>query len=102
MGKNYMLIQQAKELQRHRNQQEQQKQQLRENIENITPQVYACIALALHRRYGWGHKRINDLFRESQIIWEDCVFDERNMIQICADETGIECVRFICGGDEDE
>ncbi len=33
-------------------------------IYNITPSVYAGIALALHRKYGWEYEQINDLFME--------------------------------------
>jgi hypothetical protein len=59
----------------------------------ITTEVYAGIALALHRRYGWGYKRINDLFAESQIIWQECVDSEVDMIKMCEEETGIEVLR---------
>ena len=45
MGKNNFLINQYRKLQ--------------ENIRDTTPTVYAGIALALHRKYGWGFKRIN-------------------------------------------
>lgn len=64
--------------------------QLYAQIKSITPQVYACIALALHRKYGWGFKRINDLFAESQNIWGECVDSDLNMIQMCEEETGID------------
>lgn len=76
MGKNNDLINRYK--------------QLYKKIEMITPQVYAGIALALHRRYGWGFKRINDLFAESQDIWEECLTKDINMIQMCEEETGID------------
>ena len=62
-------------------------------IHNITPSVYAGIALALHRKYGWGYKRINELFMESQAIWSECVDSDVNMLQMCSDETGIDVVR---------
>ena len=62
-------------------------------INQITPQVYAGIALALHRKHGWGYNRINDLFAESQIIWQECVDSEVNMIKMCEEETGIEVLR---------
>lgn len=32
---------------------------IRQTIRDITPSVYACLALALHRKHGWGYKRIN-------------------------------------------
>lgn len=52
----------------------------------LTPHVYAGIALALHRQCGWGFKRINRLFAESQRIWEA---DNGDMVEQCARETGI-------------
>ena len=59
-------------------------------IQNITPSVYAGIALALHRKYKWEYKRINELFMESQVIWNECVQSDVNMLQMCSDETGID------------
>jgi hypothetical protein len=55
--------------------------------------VYAGIALALHRKHGWGYNRINDLFAESQTIWQECVDSEVDMIKMCEEETGIEVLR---------
>ena len=79
MAKNKGLIEQAKTLEK-----------LRGKIKQITPEVYAGIALALHRKYKWGYKRINDLFVESQIIWDECSNSNINMVQMCENETGIE------------
>lgn len=64
-------------------------------INNITPQVYAGIALALHRKCGWGYKRINDLFQVSQEIWEECVNSNTNMLAMCEEETGIDVQRRV-------
>ncbi len=79
MGKNHAVIEYAK-----------QQARLKQKIKEITPEVYAGIALALHRKYGWGYKRINDLFVESQLIWDECVLSDVNMVQLCENETGIE------------
>lgn len=76
MGKNNNLINKYK--------------MLYKKIEQITPEVYAGIALAMHRKYGWGYKRINDLFSESQIIWNECINSDINMVEMCEKETGIE------------
>lgn len=76
MAKNNILIEQYKTMYK--------------KIQQITPEVYAGIALALHRKYGWGYKRINDLFSESQTIWNECVNSGVNMVEMCAEETGIE------------
>ena len=76
MGKNNYLINKYK--------------MLYNKIEQITPEVYAGIALALHRKCGWGYKRINDLFVESQTIWNECINSDINMMEMCEKETGIE------------
>ena len=76
MGKNNSLINKYK--------------MLYKKIEQITPEVYAGIALALHRKCGWGYKRINNLFEESQIIWNECINSDINMVEMCEKETGIE------------
>lgn len=55
----------------------------------ITPSVYASIAIALHRKHGWGFKRISDLFAESQVIWNECIQSEESMVEMCEKETGI-------------
>ncbi len=81
MGKNNLLINRYKAMYTQ--------------IQNITPEVYAGIALALHRKYKWGFKRINDLFTESQEIWNECVNTDMNMAQMCFNETGIEVQRKV-------
>lgn len=63
------------------------KQKLKEEINNLVPGVYASLAIALHRNWGWGFKRINRLFSQSQRIWEDLGTD--NMIELCEKETNI-------------
>ena len=55
MAKNYAFIEQMKAAAK-----------LKKQINKITPEVYAGIALALHRKQKWGYKRINELFMESQ------------------------------------
>lgn len=55
----------------------------------ITPSVYASIAIALHRKHGWGFKRISDLFAESQEVWNECIQGDISMIEMCEKETGI-------------
>lgn len=58
-------------------------------INQLTPEIYAAIALALHRVYGFSSKRIEKVFAESQAIWENFVNDRGTMIDLCEDETGI-------------
>lgn len=63
---------------------------MQENIRDITPSVYACLALALHRKHGWGYKRINDLFCESQVIQNECIRSDMKMLDMCLKETGVD------------
>ena len=63
------------------------KQKLKEEVNNLVPGVYASLAIALHRNWGWGFKRINRLFSQSQRIWED--LGTNNMIELCEKETNI-------------
>ena len=61
----------------------------------ITPSVYAAIALALHRKYKWGFQRISDLFEESQEIWNECIQGDISMVEMCERETGIDVQRRV-------
>lgn len=81
MAKNNRLIEQYKAMYKQ--------------IQNITPEVYAGIALALYRKHKRGYQRINDLFCESQEIWNECVQSGVNMAQMCLEETGIDVQRKV-------
>ena len=41
-----------------------------QQINQITPQVYAALSLALNRFHGWEYEQIAELIEESQIIWQ--------------------------------
>lgn len=84
--KNYELEQIREEKRRL----QEQNEALQKQITTITPQVYASIALALHRKFGWGFVRINRAFLSSQYIWAECNERDEPMIKMCFDETGIE------------
>lgn len=84
MAKNNKLINSMREIaRRNRN------NNISQAAEDLTPHVYAAIAIALHRTCGWGFTRINRLFVESQRIWEA---DNGDMIDQCERETGIKLV----------
>ena len=76
MGKNNYLINREK--------------QLRRREEKLVPQIYACLAIALHRKYGFGFKRLNDTFLYSQRLWEAYSDAGVDMLVACEVETGIE------------
>lgn len=68
---------------------------LYEKVQQIVPEVYAGLALALYREHGWTYEQINDLFAESQAIWQECVDMDINMVQMCEEETGIDVQRKV-------
>ena len=78
MGKNNTLINQYK--------------QMYKQINNITPQVYAAIAIALHRK-GMTFEEIEEIFGESQVIWTECAENDIDMQEMCKNETGIDVLR---------
>ena len=75
MAKNNKLVNRYKEMYKQINQ--------------ITPKVYAALALALHRECDWGYTRIAKVFSASQDIWDESNERGINMIKMCEEETGI-------------
>lgn len=65
-------------------------QRLQKEIDDVVPNVYAGIALALHRTHGWNYEQIRELFVESQYLWTDYVWRGESMTEICLKETGID------------
>lgn len=61
-------------------------------IENVTPSIYAAIALALNEINGFGYDEISAIFIRSQEIWLEHIDDERSMIEKCSEEIGIDIV----------
>ena len=57
--------------------------------DEMVPVIYSAIALALHRTCGFEYERINDVFVESQRIWEEFVDTPDAMIKLCKEQTGI-------------
>ena len=84
VGKNNKLINQMKAL-AARNRAEA----VDKASDKMVPVIYAAMALALHRSYGFGFQRIDHVFLESQKIWEDFVGNPEEMIRLCEKETGI-------------
>lgn len=84
MGKNNRLINSINAIAKRK-----QEENVGKAADQMVPQIYAAIAIALHRTYGFGYDRINRVFLESQHIWEDFVGDGDEMIELCEKETGI-------------
>ena len=84
MGKNNRLINSVKLLAKMN-----QVDNLNKAADRITPQIYAAMAIALHRTYGFGYERINRAFLESQKIWQAYDGDVDGMVKQCEEETGV-------------
>lgn len=84
MGKNNKLINSINAVARIK-----QEENIGKAADRMVPQIYAAMALALHRTYGFGYERINRVFMESQHIWEDFSGNGDEMMELCQKETGI-------------
>lgn len=58
MGKNNRLLNQLNEMSRRK-----QAENIGKAADQMVPQIYAAIAMALHRTCGFGYERINRVFR---------------------------------------
>lgn len=53
--------------------------------------IYAAAALALSRGWGRGKKAILSVFETTMAVWHECTLtDDKSMLRMCEDETGIE------------
>lgn len=84
MGKNNRLLNSLNEMSRRK-----QEENISKAADQMVPQIYAAVAIALHRTCGFGYERINRVFSESQSIWEGFVGKADEMIDLCEQETGI-------------
>lgn len=62
--------------------------------QEITPQVYAAVAIAMSRK-GMPFEEINEIFADSQEIWRYCLDEGVNMQELCSEETGIDILRTV-------
>lgn len=87
MGKNNRLINSINAIARRK-----QDENVGKAADQMVPQIYAAMALALYHACGFGYEQINAVFLESQHIWEDFVGAGDEMIDLCEKETGISVV----------
>ena len=71
-----------------------QKRTIKQSLD-VIPKVYASIAIALQRKYGWEPEETNGLFNESQDVWNECVMSGEDMLIKCYEETGIDMQRRV-------
>lgn len=84
MAKNNNLINAMNALARRK-----QAENVAKASDEMVPQIYAALAIALHDELGWGYTRINRIFSASQQVWENFSGDGDAMIALCEEKTGI-------------
>lgn len=84
MGKNNNLINAMRDMAKRN-----EAKNVAKASDQIVPQVYAALAIALHQEFGWGYNRINRAFKASQEVWENFSGDGDAMLALCERETGI-------------
>lgn len=53
--------------------------------------MYGAFGIALHDNWGWGQKRVLDLYRTTDDIWHEVgETNRKSMLQLLEEETGIE------------
>lgn len=86
MGKNNRLINSINAIARRK-----QEENVWKAADQMVPQIYAAMALALSRTCEFDYEQINAVFLELQHICEDFAGAGNEMIELCEKETGI-CV----------
>ena len=56
-------------------------------IKWLETQITGSIALAIHRKEGWGFKRIKELLIHLQDVKEEFNYDRRRILDACYEET---------------
>lgn len=74
---------------RQRIEQMKQLAKLKNETKKIVPEVYACFCKVLYDS-GWTPDDIETLFIATQTLWQDNLDSMDNMIDWCANTTGIE------------
>lgn len=87
MGKNNRLINSINAIAKRK-----QYKNVEKASDQMVPQIYAAMALALYRTCGFDYEQINSVSVESQHIWEEFAGAGDEMIELCEKETGISVV----------
>ena len=74
---------------RHSNQFSRQEQRFSRNVKENTTWMYSALAVALHRRYGFGQKRIMDVLTDIQNLFIENRDDIFEIVKMAHQETGL-------------
>lgn len=70
---------------------EKAERELDRELNTQTPLIYGSAAIALRRYWGWGTKRIQRVFDQTQDIWAECAgTNAKSMIQMLDEQTGMD------------
>ncbi len=61
-----------------------------EQIQKQVQIIYGAVAIALYQNWDWRHKKILNVYHDNDKVWEMCLNDDRTMLKMLEDETGIE------------
>lgn len=74
---------------RHSSQFSRQEQRYSRNVKENVTWVYSALAVALHRRYGFGQKRITDVLTDIQNLFVENRDDIFEIVKMAHQETGL-------------
>lgn len=70
---------------------------IQKEINKILPNIYAAMAMALWNTMEIPESErqeiIENIFSESQAIWFDCADNDKDMLEMCEELTGIDVIR---------
>lgn len=73
----------------------EQLKRLQQEIKNVTPAVYAAVAIGLVEEYNWEPEEVNNLFTYTQSLWAECAKKNISMRQWCLELTNLDIQAFV-------
>lgn len=71
-----------------------EKLDIERRVEWLTPHVYASIGLALYDKYKWEPEQIQELFAESQELWQASTREGWDILENAEEIVGANFKRF--------
>lgn len=73
----------------------EQLKRLQQEIKNVTPAVYAAVAIGLVEEYDWNPEMVSELFEYTQSLWSECTKKDISMREWCLELTGIDMQGYV-------
>lgn len=74
---------------RHSSQFSRQEQRYSRNVKENTSWIFSALAVVLHKRYGFGKKRITDVLTDVQGLFHEHQGDVVQIVRLASEETGL-------------